>query len=559
MERFLTRFQISGERAISVKTFFLVSDDWTCSHVRRDCFFKGKCARQFFKDCVEQCANEGTVAEARELVEIATRAVCDREKLWLNLYRSLQYDDENVSEMSLNGVMGRARQLYQESGMLDDVKTMKLTANPDRVTLDDCSSCIHMTFLPIYHGRICKPMSIMRYGQFGIIFINKERIESLVPFDQEEFRHEKIELQNHVRQMLPICPTTGSRSRIYNLAFAPMEMAVHMRHKEFKLEICKRLEMDFKYVNQLGTRYAPRMILQRTSLEVRGEDPGLTPYMARLQRNGSDDSFVKVRMCVTGNEDWRTWLYPELLGRMFNQGRIDGRLIHNYIEGRGDCQMCFLQNLGLGREVIMVDTRTAEIVGTNPVRTVMNSVHDNNDVKLACHVLTGNQILTKMCNHWVITTASSAMEAFVITATTIHRDVRGKGLWMDKRWQEAVYQMGRLMFRFDLNARGRTNILRLFCFVCFGYMPVENGKMPDWTDLGSFLRMVMGGEINSMGKDFESFTVLLEAVRGVMVLSNKHEIVPAALEERPDNMHMREQGFAVESHMHNEYVRRGQH
>nr|AQX34678.1 NS1 [Changuinola virus] len=555
MERFLVRFQISGDAAIAVKTFSLVSDNWTCGHLRRDCFVRGQCARQFFNDCIERCANEGTVEEANSLVKVAVKAIADKEKLWLNLFRSLQYEDENICEYSLNGVMARAREMYQQIGMADDVKQLKLTRNTERVTLDDCSSFIHMTFLPIYEGHIVKPLSLMRYGQIGVVFYDVNKLDSVVPFDQEQFQQEKMRLQNHIRQMLPICPTTGSRSRIYNTAFAPIEMAEYMHNKEFKLAVCRRLEMDYKYLHFLNTKFGARMILQRTALEPHGEDPGLTPYMLKSVRDGVDDSLVKTRIKCLGNNNWETWAYPELLQRMCNHGRLCEQQLIEYIQSHRMCQICFLAEYNVDGDIIFVDTRTASLTGVDPIKFVMNVAHEDGNVNVPQIVLTGNEILTKICNHWVKVQAYSGMEAFIITSSCIHRDVRGAGLWITKEWQDAVAMLGRVLFRFDSDSKSRTQMMRLFCFICFGYMPLEDGRVLDWTDLGCFLKIITGGEENSVGKDLESFTLMLEAIKSVMILSCQQNIISVNLTEHPPDFHLKDVCFGIEAQMHNECVR----
>nr|AVV63159.1 NS1 [Changuinola virus] len=555
MERFLARFQISGDAAIAVKTFALVSDNWTCGHLRRDCFVRGQCARQFFNDCIERCADEGTLQEANALIKVAVKAISDREKLWLNLFRSLQYEDEGVSENSLNGVMARTRELYQQIGMLEEVKQLRLTRNPERVTLDDSSSFIHMTFLPIFMGHIVKPLSLMRYGQIGIVFFNTNRLDSVVPFDQDQFQREKMQLQNHIRQMLPICPTTGSRSRIYNTAFAPIEMAEHMQNKDFRLAVCKRLEMDFKYLHFLNTKFGARMILQRTALEPHGEDPGLTPYMAKSIRDGVEDSLIKTRIKCLGNKDWQTWAYPELLQRMCNHGRLCELQLIEYMQMNKTCQICFLAENNIDDEIVFVDTRTSELTGVDPVKFVKNVIHEDGNVKVPQIILTGNQILTKICDHWVTVHAYSGMEAFIITASCIHRSVRGTGLWINKDWQDAVALVGRVLFRFDSDAKSRTQIARLFCFICFGYMPLDNGRVVDWTELGCFLKIITGGEQNSVGKDLDAFTIMLEAIKSVMILSCQQNIVTVDLAEHPPDFHLKDVCFGIEAQMHNEHVR----
>nr|AIV43211.1 NS1 [Changuinola virus] len=555
MERFLARFQISGDAAIAVKTFALVSDNWNCGHLRRDCFVGGQCARQFFNDCIERCANEGTLQEANLLIKVAVKAISDREKLWLNLFRSLQYEDEGVSENGFNGVMVRARELYQQIGMLDDVKQMRLTRNPERVTLDDSSSFIHCTFLPIYMGHIVKPLSLMRYGQIGIVFYNTNRLDSIVPFDQEQFQREKMQLQNHIRQMLPICPTTGSRSRIYNTAFVPIEMAQYMHDKDFKLAVCKRLEMDFKYLHFLNTKFGARLILQRTAVEPHGEDPGLTSYMAKFVRDNVEDSLIKTRIKCLGKDSWQSWSYPELLQRMCNHGRLCELQLVEYMNSGEKCQICFLSERNLDDELVFVDTRTAEFTGVEPVKFVKNVAHEDGNVNVPQIVLTGNQILTKICDHWVMTRACSGMEAFLITASCIHRNVRGEGLWVDKNWQDAIALLGRVLFRYDSDAKARTQMARLFCFICFGYMPLDNGRIADWTDLGGFLKIITGGEQNSVGKDLDAFVIMLDAIKSVMVLSSQQNIIAVDLADHQLDPHMREVCFSIEAQMHNEHVR----
>nr|AGZ91939.1 hydrophobic tubular protein NS1 [Changuinola virus] len=556
MERFLARFQISGDAAIAVKTFSLVSNNWTCSHLRRDCFVGGQCARQFFNDALDRCANDGGLPEANQLVRVAVKAIADREKLWLNVFRSLQQEDEDVSENGLNGIMAQAQELYTQIGMLDDVRQMRLTQNPDRVTLDDGASFIHMTFLPIFMGHIVKPCSLMRYGQIGIVFFNTNRLDSIIPSDQEEFQREKNQLQNHIRRMLPICPTTGSRSRIYNLAFAPIEMIQHMQNKEFRLAVCKRLEMDFKYIHFLGTKFGARMILQRTALEPQGDDAGLTPYMEKVERHGSEDSLIKIRIKTFGDAHWESWCYPEVLQRMCNHGRVSELQIIEFMESKKTCQICYLTEQNLDDEIVLVDTRTAEFTGVDPVKFVKNVAHDDCNVNVPQIVLTGNQILTQINGHWVITNAVSGMEAFLITAACIHRHVRGEGLWIKKDWQDAVSMLGRVLFRFDNDCKSRTFMARLFCFICFGYMPLDNGRTVDWTDLGQFLNVIMGGAENSFGKDVEAFTIMLKAVKSVMVLSTQQQVVNVDLVERPLDAHLKDVCFGIEAHMHNTHVQR---
>nr|AGZ91943.1 hydrophobic tubular protein NS1 [Changuinola virus] len=556
MDRFITRFGICGDAAIAVKTFSLISGWWTCNHVRRDCFYRGRCARQFFNECTELCLHHDDLSEALQLVEIAVRALHDREKVWLNLFRHFKEEDDSISDTSFNRVMARAEELYKHSGMMDDVKQLRLVKAEDRVNLDDSMSFIHFTFLPIHDGHICTPMSTMRYGQMGIIFIDITRVDSIVPHDSEEFFQEKINMQSRVRRMLPVCPYTGSRSRIYNLAFAPIEMVGYMYNQDFRQEVCKRLEMDFKFLHSLTTRSGPRMILQRTALEARGDDSGLIPYMVKTEREDNDDSLAKTCLKRIGNEKWESWVFPELLCRMHNLRMISCQEILDFMESEVHCQICFLAGRGLDQEIPVVDTRLSELTGVNPLRTVSNRAHADGNVKLAEHVLHRTQILTKVSNHWVVTNASSAMEAFILTASCIHRNVRGRGLWVDQCWQDAMYQLGRVLFRFDFDAKGRTNLMRLFFFISFGFLPLDNGRIPVWRDLGDFLKIITGGEINGMDSDVEIYTLMLNAVHNVIYLANQNGVVAVNADDQPVELERQEHGYEIEAHMHNEFVRR---
>ncbi|AIT55717.1 NS1 [Warrego virus] len=515
--------------------FYDFSEDVTCSHLRRDCFINGVCARQFFKMCVQNANVEFDRNAAQTLVEIASTAIQDRERLWLNASNAFKIQLNEDVELQMTQLLREVFEEYQKSGMMDETRQLAHRRRAQRVYIDDSATFIHNLYVPYSEGKIVHPVTFTRWRSIGVVFYKTSDASYWLPNDLAQVSNDKRVLQRTIKERMPSCPFTGSHAPIVQTVFFPVGMQGIFEDEKQRNNIMRRVQMDIRLLFQIGTRYESRMTEQFLSVEPRGQEFLHHVMLSKFALNGTDTNWVEIRCRGEGGQTWGSWAFPALMMRMHLQNRLTQDEIINWIVRKHDCQICYLKEIGMQENIVIVDTRAREVLGTPTIRIAKDVIHECDGFEIARLTLVHTEQLTKIGNHWVKVTAMSPLEAFIITAITIHREIRCDGAWEERNYRNGIALLARLIIRYHFERAHRTWIYRLFCFVCFGYAPRDDGEEPNWDDLGSFLKIIMGGVPYEIEEDETVFAQLFKACRLIMSLAYQRGIGAFVLPIQYDN------------------------
>nr|BCI65138.1 Non-structural protein [Tibet orbivirus] len=496
MERFLRKFEFSNSRSQALRVFDAVAEQWTCSHLKRDCLIGGVCARQNWKDMIETTYESGRAEQAHRLGAIAEVSTSDRLTLWLQCLQSFErpYDEDIRGEIIKLGT--EMLDDYRNSEMARQAGDLPNGPRLDRERMDDSLSALPYVYVPVNQGKIVTPQRIARFRHVGIVYYDPDDADEWLPPDAYHLRKVRNDLMEDIRAQLPVCYDSGFQGPIHRLVFLSVHMLPHMQSATFRRCINLYLTTAVRLEAQFSTSTEARLTMQTFGMVPPGESPMHRMMLSEIYINGEHTNWVRLRAKTRGLGSWESWLMPMTLVR---KAIIDGagsQRVFDFIRSDYPCQLCYLQSKD-DAEFYIVDTRTADLMGLPAVRLVRAVSHAHKDFDVARERLSGNDHLGRIGSHYYVYAVHSGMEALITTAITIHKWIRGNGIFCDESWIEGVAMLFRVLVRWELNKKQLSCLYRLFCFVCFGYEPRHDGYIPDWYDLGKFLDVIFQGvELN---------------------------------------------------------------
>nr|ALX38646.1 NS1 protein [Epizootic hemorrhagic disease virus]ALX38647.1 NS1 protein [Epizootic hemorrhagic disease virus] len=523
MERFLRKFNMNSYYANHVKMFQALSPQWTCSHLRRNCLFDGVCAKQHFEEVMNRITERNDAHAAYRLAEMAQITMLDREKVWLQCYKSFSEPyDENIAEKIQ--ICGRELlDKYKNSDMVTKIDNM-IKFDPTRIVLDDNFSAFPYLYIPVNYGQMVQPIRIMRYRQIGYCFYQPDAVDDWIAPDIYPMRRPRMEMCRQVKEAVGSCSFTGFSGPVFQIMFFPMQMLPYMENEGFAKIINRYAQMAVQQYLRVGYIEERRYVTQLFGECPAGEFPMHHMMLRRWEGNGRPQTLVQMRHTIAGNKEWQTWLLPMILVRIAVREPANFEYVRGFMQGRHKCQLCFLKN-GCDRETFYhIDVRTSEMVGCSTVTQVMIGEHVDISLPVQKIKLTGTEHLGRASDHYFKYNATTGMEALIRTAIQIHRWIRGTGIWENDEWQEGIYLLARVLLRWELSTQARSIMFRLFCFVCFGYAPRKDGTIPDWKDLGAFLDIILNGTELGDDEDEAATGIMFELSRCVMTLAYAERI-----------------------------------
>nr|ASW41320.1 NS1 [Bluetongue virus]ASW41327.1 NS1 [Bluetongue virus] len=517
MERFLRKYNISGDYANATRTFLAISPQWTCSHLKRNCLFNGMCAKQNFERAMIAATDAEEPIRAFRLIELAKEAMYDRETVWLQCFKSFSQPYEEDIEGKIKRCGAQLLEDYRKSGMMEEAAKQSALINSERVRLDDSFSAIPYIYVPIREGQIVNPTFISRYRQIAYYFYNPDAADDWIDPNLFGVRGQHHQIKREVERQINACPYTGYQGRIFQVMYLPIQLINFLRMDDFAKHFNRYASMAIQQYLRVGFLEEIRYVQQLFGKVPTGEFPLHQMMLMKRDFPTRDRNIVEARVRRSGDENWQSWLLPMVLVREgLDQQEKWGWLLE-YMDRKHTCQLCYLKHSKQMQTCSVIDVRASELIGCSPFRTVTIEEHVGNEPIFKTKLIRDQQI-GRIGDHYYTTSCYTGAEALVTTAIHIHRWIRGCGIWNDEGWQEGVFMLGRVLLRWELTKAQRSALLRLFCFVCYGYAPRADGTVPDWNNLGSFLDVILKGPELSEDEDERAYATMFEMVRCIITL-----------------------------------------
>nr|CAD9197762.1 NS1 [Bluetongue virus] len=517
MERFLRKYNISGDNANAVRTFLAISPQWTCSHLRRNCLFNGMCAKQHFERAMIAATDADEPRKAMKLVELAKEAMHDRETVWLQCFRSFSQPYQEDIEDKLKKCGAQLLESYRKSGMMDEAMKQSALINTERIRLDDSYSALPYIYIPISQGQIVNPTFISRYRQIAYYFYNPDAAENWIDPSLFEIRGAHCQIKREVDRQIATCPYTGYRGRILQVIFLPIHIINFLKTDDFSRYFNRYVSMAIQQFLRVGFAEEIRYVQQLFGTVPPGEFPLHQMMLMKRDFMTRDQSLVESRVRRSGNDNWQSWLLPMTIVREGLKRNERWEWLLDFMNGKHMCQLCYLKHSKQQPTCSVVDVRLAELTGCSPFREVIIGDHAGTEPIQGTKLIRDEQI-GRQGDHYYTSYCYTGAEALTQTAIHIHRWVRGCGIWNNEGWQEGIFMLGRVLLRWELTKTQRSALFRLFCFVCYGHAPRTDGTIPDWNSLGNFLDVIMKGPELSEDEDEQAYATMLEMVRCVITL-----------------------------------------
>ncbi|AGX00991.1 tubule [Wallal virus] len=535
MEDFLRRFRISAGEASAVRTFYKVSSYYSCSHLKRDCLVGALCMKQDFRLLCERALANDDVQMAEELIAMAEQTLLDRETLWVHMHNMTSLAPPDDIDQQIDDLMNRLKNMYWMHGMQQQARTLPALRDPHRVYIDDTTGTMPYFYVPIVQGQIPRIEATTRYRGCAVAFYRPTPEMDFAPFDLRALRRQLNDVKTAIQHEFPICPSTGKRCGIHRIVFLPYKMRAHLERDEFIHDFMRRVESDGWMLQNLRTELEKSFILQRFGVYPAGGEPIDAIMLRQIVVQDGITNLVRMRVLNEGGESWSSWTCPYYLVRLALNGVIPWDVVNNYILGKEACQLCYLKNVHKMGEVHLFDVRSANILGTSPARVGQNVAHYTDVEDVRNIVLNGKQQVMRFGNHWIVMTPYTSMESLLLLAQTVHRTARGNGGWGTTEWVQNMNLMSRVLFMWNNETNFTGAMLRLYCFVCFGYMPRENGSVCDWLDYGKFLNIILNHQPMSMDEEEACYSVMMQLAVNSMYWGNRLKFVDNILEVERDD------------------------
>nr|CAB5237905.1 NS1 [Bluetongue virus] len=517
MERFLRKYNISGDHANAVRTFLAISPQWTCSHLRRNCLFNGMCAKQHFERAMIAATDADEPKKAMKLVELAKEAMHDRETVWLQCFRSFSQPYQEDIENKLKRCGAQLLESYQKSGMMDEAVKQSALVNTGRIRLDDSFSALPYIYIPISQGQIVNPTFISRYRQIAYYFYNPDAAENWIDPSLFEIRGAHCQIKREVDRQIATCPYTGYRGKVLQVMFLPIHIINFLKTDEFSRHFNRYVSMAIQQFLRVGFTEEIRYVQQLFGTVPPGEFPLHQMMLMKRDFMTRDQNLVESRVRRSGNGNWQSWLLPMTIVREGLKHNEKWEWLLDFMNGKYTCQLCYLKHSKQQPTCSVVDVRLAELTGCSPFREVIIGDHAGTEPIHGTRLIRDEQI-GRQGDHYYTSYCYTGAEALTQTAIHIQRWVRGCGIWNDEGWQEGIFMLGRVLLRWELTKTQRSALFRLFCFVCYGHAPRSDGTIPDWNNLGDFMDVIMKGPELSEDEDEQAYAIMLEMVRCVITL-----------------------------------------
>ncbi|ULE62116.1 NS1 protein [Wanken orbivirus] len=492
MDAFIWRFGYFGEDAAALRTFATLSDGWSCRHADRRCFVYHICAKQFFVQSVEICVEREDKLGAAKLLHIATSSMQNRHDVWCNMIAFAKRQEMLNPDEEFEDCARKLAEFYDRGEMKPRVMSLstKRADHVPRVYFDDSMSLLHAFYTPVVKRRIPAIRQNSRFNRIGICFYDPQVVDEYVHPRSPRLYATNAEISR--KKKFGRCCYTGTRARIIDYVWLPLCMAeMYLECPDFRNRVHRILEADQKFLDSMQTRDALRMFYQRIAAQGSGQRD-IDAWMLNPLTDEKNVSQCIVQRVVLGLKPGMSldaYMTPLLILRAYQLEQISEDKILAWFSSDRMCQTCFLESVG--SKIPVIDVRLTDNVGCAPVTYASSIKHmDGRMGKLGPHEQERDTIMGRMGNHWISISCQSGKEAMIRSLIMLHKYIRASGFSDCFEWKLGMSLCVRLLFHWVLPDKDIDVVMRMICYLAFGFKPREGGRVTDWRDLDFFIRMM---------------------------------------------------------------------
>nr|QWE80475.1 hydrophobic tubular protein [Corriparta virus] len=482
-----------------------------CSHRLLDCRLYGMCVRQDYELIVEEVLERNDRRGLRQVIEVAMASILNGRDIWCQLVTWSERVDENFDQL-WREAMGSVESAYALSQFEASMSRLRRNGAAIGYTyIDDSRSLLHAFFIPLSTERELIPSGDDRLGRFYIMFLQEGEIPNAFSWQRERDVQPTVDrFLRYGREHYPRCDYTGSKAPVQWIVFFPERMKPYMRDEKMRTRILRTMDCDVKFLDSFGTRDGEDIFQQR--MGVRGSSLRKFVLMLTARLDGGlslcEMQWLKQTSCF---EDC---YLPSLLVRMYFRGELDVKVLRDWFDRGSECQLCFLQHVGI-HQVTLMDVRTAKEAKVSSSVLARILTHTYTQAFKPPELFDG-EMLSRQGVHWIAVQCQNVRQAGYVTSSLLHRYLRMDGLGTREVQCVAMYCLVRWYLMWIPNGSDLRACFRNVLYVLLGKHAEKGVAALDWTDLGSYLKSMFSTGEESLEFHNQMHVAMLSLTKAVL-------------------------------------------
>ncbi|AKP24089.1 tubule protein [Chenuda virus] len=479
MEAFARNFRLTDEQVNALEFFEQFAQLWRCMHRRHDCRLDGRCVLENFHQIVNDVGVLRDAEKAERVATIIQRALANRREVWNQVLQAVQ-----------RGMVTSPSAAHQFFQAQHDVARGRVSARsiawegaePDRVYYDDSRTLLPHLFVPTVNGECIEVLDGVRVGRYLLLF--HDRLPAGVSFTYQR-EPAVLAITNHYLRWAAEAPRVGDELNVTWVVFLPFALRPLFDVTPF-LPIIRTLDADTAFIRAQDTAHASRLFFQRFAVEGLGLHDVITLFERRLRGASLLELHLQNAM------DLETVFFPTALMRGWFSGIYADAEVLPWFGSREHCQACFISTNTRHARILSVDSRMADYVEGDALRSLRAIRHGGADLEgISMTALAQDEMLTRVGDHWCAYPCRSPKEAVIVTATLLHKFLRGGGLAGEFLRLLAIDTISRAFLYWSPTGSDLAALFHLQLCTVSGEHCESVVATEDFRDLGRFLDALM--------------------------------------------------------------------
>ncbi|BAT21346.1 TuP [Muko virus] len=529
MERFIRKFQPTADQALALRTVDALSDIWNCGHRRLACMYRGQCVVQNIQHLAAYAETAEDRQLATQIVDVASALGNNRNEIRVQVSAC----NQRMGPLNLTALADQMSHAIAEAARSVGMIQLDRAVQDDdtRYYVDDSRSLLPHLYVPMRGDETPEIIDSVAIG--NVLFLFYENFHANKYVYQRD--PEALPITNHYLAWAPNAPRHGDDEPVTWIAYFQYSLRQALMNADTRPIIVRTLESDMNYIRAQSTRRGSRLFFQRFGCD--GQGVGDTD--ALYQRAAGNRPSI-ARYCDNAVSFERLF-FPSLLHRGWIAGVYTDAEFQTWFDGEWTCQSCYVAERTVHRRVLCVDTRTSEDTGAQAIRSLRPLRHGGVTLDgIRSRDLLDNEVLTRQGDHWCATVCRSPREAVYITATLVHRFMRGRGIGQDFIRTISAEVISRCYLQWLPERAECVVLFRLLAYAQQLYTYSNFVELGAWTDLGVFFSELFRGVRLGEASTRDVHAALLALARyHVHLVAQNGYTRPCAPPSRPRPLHRR--------------------
>nr|ATW68834.1 tubule protein [Baku virus] len=485
MDAFVRNFRLPDEQARALQFFSTFARYWRCLHRRYDCRLDGRCVLENFDRVVSDIVLLQDAERAERVAAIIQQALSNRREVWSQVQQAVQ-----------RGIVTAPTAAYEFFLAQHEAAKAHLNAtdivwegdDPERTYYDDSRTLIPHLFVPTVEGECVEILDGVRTGRYLLLFYDQLPAGATFTYQREP---QVLTITNHYLRWAAEAPYVGERMDVTWIVFLPFSIR-SLFDVSAHLPIVRTLDADTAFLRAQDTVRGSRLFFQRFAVDGQGLYDVLTLFERLLEGTSILERHMR------SARDLSTLFFPVVLMRGWLTGIYTDAEVIPWFGSGEHCQACYVSTHTRHARVLSVDSRMADYVGGDALRSLRALRHGGTDLEgISMTSLAQDEALTRVGDHWCAYPCRTPREAIIVTATLLHKFLRGGGLGGEFLRMLAIDVIGRTFLHWSPTGPELAVLFHLqLCTISNAHCESAIAAK-DFRDLGRFLdaltRVKVGG------------------------------------------------------------------